>query len=440
MTLLVVVLVLTALSSAASGQQASAPHTLTFHHLHYRVGDPARAMNETARALDGTRALLQGHGVAVQTDEGSAVFDRLEAGGARMRGTAREQYERAAAWLADRGFDVPAVLPAPRLASALATEHLDHIGFATADLPAARARLRGVPLERDDDVAIRVRDGDVAIEITVGDEREDRVWCPMHPDVRAPEAGSTCPLCGMDLVPIPPPRIGEYRMDAAVLPAPDGRGAAGLRLVIRDPDTGDPVRAFATVHERPFHLFIVGRDLEHFAHVHPEAAGEGTFELRDPIPPGEYMLIADFLPHGGTSQTLQRAIVTPGYEGPLMPPAPRLSAGPAARVVHGLRIALETEDLVARKQVTLRFTVRDEATGRPVTDLEPYLGAPAHLLIVNADLTGALHGHPIETGTGGPTVTFEPLIPVAGSYKVWVQVQRGGRVVTAPFVLDVPER
>jgi hypothetical protein len=244
----------------------------------------------------------------------------------------------------------------------------------------------------------------------------------------------------MELVAIPPPRPGEYRLDVTLHPAPDGRGAAGARLVVREPDTGKPVASFATVHERPFHLFIVDRDLDYFAHVHPEVAEQGAFELRHAIPPGEFMLIADFLPHGGTPQTLQRAIVTPGYEGPLMRPAPRLSAGPDARVADGLRIALETEDLVARKRATLRFSVRDEATGSPVTNLDPYLGAPAHLLIVNADLTAALHGHPIETGTSGPIVTFEPLIPAAGSYKLWVQVQRAGRVVTAPFVLEVPER
>ena len=40
-------------------------------------------------------------------------------------------------------------------------------------------------------------------------DRPDAFWCPMHPDVRAADAGK-CPLCGMTLVPIPPPRVGEY--------------------------------------------------------------------------------------------------------------------------------------------------------------------------------------------------------------------------------------
>ena len=36
-----------------------------------------------------------------------------------------------------------------------------------------------------------------------------------------------------------------------------------------------------------------------------------------------------------------------------------------------------------------------------------------------------------------PSFTFTPLIPRAGRYKMWVQFQRGGKVSTASFVIDV---
>ena len=32
---------------------------------------------------------------------------------------------------------------------------------------------------------------------------------------------------------------------------------------------------------------------------------------------------------------------------------------------------------------------------------------------------------------------FQPVLPRPGRYKVWVQVQRGGRVSTAAFVIDI---
>ena len=77
-------------------------------------------------------------------------------------------------------------------------------------------------------------------------------------------------------------------------------------------------------------------------------------------------------------------------------------------------MALKSEDFVAGKYACLTFTVKDAKTGEPVTDLQPYLGAPAHMLIVRSDLTDAVHAHPEELTTGGPAISFHPLVPAAG--------------------------
>ena len=53
----------------------------------------------------------------------------------------------------------------------------------------------------------------------------------------------------------------------------------------------------------------MSRDLEYFAHVHPEQLKDGSFRLDHPLASGEYMLIADFLPEDGTTQMIQRAIL-----------------------------------------------------------------------------------------------------------------------------------
>jgi hypothetical protein len=41
--------------------------------------------------------------------------------------------------------------------------------------------------------------------------------------------------------------------------------------------------------------------------------------------------------------------------------------------------------------------------------------------------------------TRGPVVTFDPILPAPGRYKMWLQVQRKGTVITAPFIIDVQE-
>lgn len=431
-------------AAVQAGQAGSAP-AVRLHHLHYRVDDPAAAMNRAAIALDGTRVLLQGFGVGVRVGDQYLLFDRFDAaaGSRSARSlTPAQAYRAAADWLAARGIRVPAEFSGARLAAAAAGEALDHVAFEVDDLEAAtlllgRAGARAV--RESADAAMYEGPEGAALELLRPTGVEETFWCPMHPDVRSGMPG-TCPLCSMALVAIPPPRIGEYRMDVALTPARGGAGMSALRLVIRDPETGAPVPSFATVHERPFHLFIVSRTLDYFAHVHPEPAGEGTFVLTHAAPPGEYMLIADFLPHGGVSQTLQRAVVAPGGAAAVMAPVPVPAAGPAEQVVDGLRVRLEAGDLAPRKAARLQFTVTDAVTGEPVTDLEPFLGAAAHLLMVRADLTEAVHGHPEEPATAAPSVTFNPLLPAAGTYKLWVQLQRRGRVVTAPFVVQVLDR
>ena len=303
------------------------------------------------------------------------------------------------------------------------------------------ASLTATPfLVNDDRARFRLTSG-LVVEIVRDTDRPDAYWCPMHPGVRSPGSGK-CPLCAMALVPITPPRIGEYKIDVTLLPRAVG-GASGFEVAVRDPDKGDPVTSFIDVHERPLHLFVISRDLAQFAHVHPVPRQDGVFELRHDLAAGEYVLIADFLPAGGTPQLVQRAVVTPGYTGPLFGPFPELasslSPGASEQVSGGLRIRMEAPSPVPRRETGVRFHVSDAATNLPITDLEPYLGASGHLLIVNQDVTAAIHAHPEGATSSGPVVTFAPVFPAPGRYKVWAQFQRKGAVVTAAFVIDVPQ-
>jgi hypothetical protein len=136
---------------------------------------------------------------------------------------------------------------------------------------------------------------------------------------------------------------------------------------------------------------------------------------------------------------VQRFVLTPGYAGPLFAPVAPIVPGPVEQISDGVRVRLETDRVVALGRSALRFAVSDASTDAPVTDLEPFLGAAGHLLIVDAQLRGAIHGHPEDAGSAGPVVTFDPLLPFPGRYKLWAQFQRRGRVITVPFVIDVEQ-
>lgn len=261
-----------------------------------------------------------------------------------------------------------------------------------------------------------------------GDSGEAAYWCPMHPDQRSATPGS-CPICRMPLVKMPPPKFATYPVDLRATPTTNG---VRLRLTVKAPGSKAIVRRFAVVHERPMHLFVVGNGLHFFAHEHPVQQADGVFMLDLALPrPGPYMAIAEFLPEQGTAQLFQQVFTT-GAATDSAPPPP---VDTAAKVVDGIRFSLDPSSLKAAQLSTLAARVEDATSGAEITDLEPYLGARAHMLIVSTDLTEAIHAHPeVEPASG---LTFRPIIPRAGRYKLWIQVQRRGVVSTVPFVIEL---
>jgi len=265
----------------------------------------------------------------------------------------------------------------------------------------------------------------------LGPTGEAKYWCTMHPDVRSAVPG-TCPICHMKLVRIPPAVFSTNPVD---MRATAINGGVRLRLTVKDPQTNATERRFDLVHERMMHLFVVGGDgLIYFTHQHPAQQPDGVFMVDVSLPqPGPYMAIAEFLPTGGTPQVFQQAFTTGEPFAEREPPA--VDAGP--KIVDGMRVNVDASKLKSGEEGKLSFRIEDASSDAAVTDLEPYLGASAHLLVVTADLTEAIHGHPAEEARG-PVLAFAPVLPRAGRYKMWLQVQRAGRVSTASFVIEVP--
>ena len=421
--------------------QTSGPPLTTavrLHHVHVMVAEPAIAMREATGRVDGSvRAILQGHGPGVRKDGQYIVFDRERAAASPATTACDASIRAAVAWLKSSAIAVS------ELEFSMASANRDApcitVAFA-ADQPAdivERLRARGI--EPSDAPAgeprYRLASG-LTIEILEDPDRPDTHWCPMHPDVRAPRPGR-CPQCKMDLVPMPAPQVGEYGLDLTMDAAADGQ--LRFRFVVTEPASARPVSQFVEVHERLFHLFIISTDLDRFAHAHPERQPDGSFVLTQALEPGEYMLIADILPQGGTPQMLQRTIVTPRYRGPIFAAQPRLAPTPVEQRAGDLIVRVSASTLIELRSAPLTFDVIDPSTGRAATGLEPYLGAAAHLLVVDDALQVPLHAHPERetslAGSGG--IDFDLRFPKAGVYKMWFQFQRNGQVHTVPFVVKV---
>ncbi|MBB4908874.1 hypothetical protein [Actinophytocola algeriensis] len=200
---------------------------------------------------------------------------------------------------------------------------------------------------------------------------------------------------------------------------------------VTGPD-GEPVTRFDVEHEKRMHLIVVRRDTAGFQHVHPEMSADGTWSVPLTLPqPGSYRAFADFAPTGGEATTLGVDLAVPGDFQPTDYAPSRVST------VDGYDVRLDG-DLVPGKTAELTLTVRKD--GKPVTDLQPYLGAYGHLVALRGGDLAYLHVHPDgEPGDGatkpGPTVTFYAEVPSAGAYRLFLDFQHGNTVRTAEFTI-----
>lgn len=255
------------------------------------------------------------------------------------------------------------------------------------------------------------------------------------------------PLVVKDGDPNRPPKPKPFLVEVEPKPSKPVAGQpAELRFAIRERDKKEPLTAFDIAHERIFHLMIVRKDLGQFAHEHPEQRKDGTFDLTYTFPTeGTYHLFADVAPRGKGSQVLMATVeVKAGKTAKATAFTLDTAGAPKPSVVGGMKAVLSFDRPRPEAQTmnTLTVTLTDAKTGTPITDLQPYLGAMGHMVLVHEDGTTYVHSHPDElkadVGKNG-VVPFLARFAKAGRYRCWAQFQRDGEVLTTDFVVEVKE-
>jgi Cu+-exporting ATPase len=234
---------------------------------------------------------------------------------------------------------------------------------------------------------------------------------------------------------------------------PAGGVAAGapapLTVRVTDAATGAPATDLVRTHQVWMHLVVVRSDLGTFAHLHPEPAGRpGVYRAAYTFPTGGRYTLRTELRQSG-----QMADVLATQDIAVRGPAATRFALPASDVrvatVDGVRVTLGGDPVVGRRS-DLSLTVADARTGRAVDDLQPYLGAAAHVVVLRADDRWFQHQHAEQVGDDGspvlplpgtrlgPDLELHAELAVPGAYRLWAQLRLAdGQVVTAPFVLHV---
>ncbi|MFD6416572.1 hypothetical protein [Streptomyces sp. NPDC060194] len=205
-----------------------------------------------------------------------------------------------------------------------------------------------------------------------------------------------------------------------------------LRFSVLDA-RGRKVTAYDTEHGKELHFIVASRDLAVYRHLHPSRAADGTWSVRTTLPEaGGYRALADFRPAKAEGVTLGADLAVAG-------PADPAPLAPASRtaVVDGYRVRL-SGTLRPGVEGELGFTVT--RAGRPVTDLQPYLGAYGHLVALRSGDLAYLHVHPNGgpgegTSEPGSEVSFTATAPSTGSYRLFLDFRHEGKVRTAAFTV-----
>jgi hypothetical protein len=244
-------------------------------------------------------------------------------------------------------------------------------------------------------------------------------------------------------------------------------------------------------------------DARAFAHLHPAPADTSAvpaFNTRiPPLPAGTYHVFGDVVHETGFERTLI-GLLSLGDSLSARPTGKRREAadpddawfvGDASReritrLADGSTMTLDIVPnglITAGREETMRITVRDP--NGDLARLEPYLGMTAHGVVVRVDGAVYVHLHPMGTitnaaqqafaardrgdttesgtlklthashgtGAGGATASprsdaamsvtsateFPYAFPKSGSYRLFVQVKRNGRVLTGAYAITVAE-
>jgi hypothetical protein len=221
-------------------------------------------------------------------------------------------------------------------------------------------------------------------------------------------------------------------------------------------DRGEVLKDFETVHESKMHFIVVREDLLHFQHLHPkfnQNSGEWTIDITFPTD-GSYRVFPDFTPAKSADNPMLLPVTVNSrvevgdirkYKAQAaIPDTQQKKTFGDYQVTHTLPTNL-------RKQQEVTYSLTIEKNGQPVTDLQQYLGAMGHSVILKEGTLDFIHTHAGEatpqgiehgarmhtTSSTGPNIDFTTTFLDSGVYKIFTQFKHDGEVQTVDYTVKV---
>lgn len=188
-------------------------------------------------------------------------------------------------------------------------------------------------------------------------------------------------------------------------------------------------------HEKLMHLILLRDDATGFQHLHPEYQ-DGRWRVLTTIAnQGLYQMYVDIEPKEESPVVLRVPVTIGGAT--QQPQFPSVSANMSA-TIDGLQATLQlASPLKTEEHANLTFALT--RNGTPVTQIDPYLGAYGHVVVIrHGDPDDFIHGHPVTDSrpTDGKVV-FESEFPLKGTYTIFAQFSINGQVRTFPITVSV---
>jgi hypothetical protein len=268
-----------------------------------------------------------------------------------------------------------------------------------------------------------------------------------------------------------------------------------LDLRIGDPDPKSPggwkplkTANLLLDHNHLMHLYAIREpEMEAVFHLHPAPVGDEDLDIALPsMPPGTYKLFGDIVYRNGFPETevatltipagLLAVPLSPEDASAAPPPLSQGDLGPTYKLPDGYTMVFDRPSTItANTAYALRFRLLD-TNGKPASDMQLYLGMPAHAAFVKSDFSTFAHTHPdgsaampavmlanASTAASEPSATSnmpdmsgmtmaasapppEPIsstvefpygFPSPGRYRIFIQMKHANTVETGVFDAEV---
>lgn len=200
------------------------------------------------------------------------------------------------------------------------------------------------------------------------------------------------------------------------------------------------------------HLIIVRKDLAYIIHEHPPIPRSGILHQTVTFPaPGPYRVLVDIYPDIPGGQPNFQLFRNIRVAGPYHPqPLPPFEAD---QVIDGYHFDMRGDPRIHAIQAMFVHVDVTDPDGKPVKFV-PWFGALAHAIFFHQGSLDYFHTHvcapnaPNCASILGPTritghstapgkITLGVLLPVPGTWRLFLQMKLHGKVVTAPYTLKV---